>query len=107
MYNYFPSVVKRHKNVSEELTYIMNSNKRGNFNEKIDISSKDLEIRGELDLLSRKIELRFQSIREAFLYFDNKNVSRPTFRKDDIHIGRKNKLSLVLNWNRVNWSHIH
>lgn len=75
-FHYLPIKIKRDKNKSENLYFIMNSNKRGSPNNKEQLLS-DLKEKNDrmhlskiMTLIGIKIEEKFNSFAKAFLFFD-------------------------------------
>ena len=76
LYHFLPIKIKKDRNYSENLYYILNSNKRGTFQDKEQIlhELKDKNDRMHLSkimtLIAIKIEEKFSSVAKAFLFFD-------------------------------------
>ena len=89
-YHYLPIKIKRDKNKSENLYFIMNSNKRGSPNNREQLLS-DLKEKNDkmhlskiMTLIGIKIEEKFNSFAKAFLFFDKNGdqmISKSEFIK--------------------------
>ncbi len=89
-YHYLPIKIKRDKNKSENLYFIMNSNKRGSPNNKEQLLS-DLKEKNDrmhlskiMTLIGIKIEEKFNTFAKAFLFFDKNGdqmISKSEFIK--------------------------
>ena len=78
-YQFLPIKIKRDKNKSENLYYIMSSNKRDKPNSKEEIlqqlkqENDQRHLSKIMTLIAIKIEEKFQSLAKAFLFFDQDN----------------------------------
>lgn len=70
LYNYFPLHIKKDRNFSKELYYILTSNKFSEFGQKYETDQEKLGIKDWLDLLWNKIQSRFSKVADAFRFFD-------------------------------------
>lgn len=68
LYNYVPIHVKKDRNFSKELYYILTSNKFSNFGAKYETTQEKMGIKECLDLLWLKIQERFHKVADAFRY---------------------------------------
>ena len=89
-YQYLPIKIKRDKNKSEQVYFVLNSNKRGAFQSKEDILKnlkEDNDRKGIakiMVLIAIKIEEKFHNLNKAFLSFDldgDQGIGRHEFHK--------------------------
>ena len=89
-YQYLPIKIKRDKNKSEQVYFVLNSNKRGAFQSKEDILRNLKEdndrksIAKIMVLIAIKIEEKFHNLNKAFLSFDldgDQGIQRNEFHK--------------------------
>lgn len=72
-YQYLPLQIKKDKNLSQELYYILTSNKYSKFGEDFKTDQEHMGLKEALDFLWLKIEERFHKVANAFRYFDINN----------------------------------
>lgn len=71
LYSYYPYHVKKDKNKSDELYYVMTSGKNAQHTGKyLEHQKTDLQLHTTLEFLWAKIEERFPKVGAAFRYFD-------------------------------------
>ena len=76
LYHFLPIKVKKDRNYSENLYYILNSNKRGTYQDKEQIlhelkeKNDRMHLSKIMTLIAIKIEEKFSSFAKAFLFFD-------------------------------------
>ena len=88
MYNYFPLIIKKDKNFSKEMYYILNSNKRGDYNENLRLQQthreeprETKELNKLMDFIWDKIEERFPKLANAFRFFDLDNNGKINYKE--------------------------
>jgi Ca2+-binding EF-hand superfamily protein len=90
MYQYLPLKVKRDKNKSEDIYFIMNSNKRGAPQSKEQLlqelkdSNEKMYVAKIITLVAIKLEEKFHTMAKAFLFFDidnDRRITRAEFAK--------------------------
>lgn len=72
-YQYLPLHIKKDRNLSQELYYVLTSNKFSNAGEKIETDQEQMGLKQSLDFLWMKIEERFNKVAQAFRFFDINN----------------------------------
>ena len=89
-YQFLPLKIKRDKNKSEDVYFVLNSNMRGGYQSKEEILEnlkQDNDRRHQtkiMTLIAMKLEEKFNSFSKAFLFFDidgDQTISRPEFHK--------------------------
>lgn len=90
LYEHLPIKLKRDKNKSENVYFILNSNKRGGFQTKEQLL-QDLKEQNDrmhlsklMTLIAIKIEEKYNSMSKAYLYFDqngNKLIDKAEFAR--------------------------
>ena len=90
MYQFLPLKVKRDKNKSEDIYFIMNSNKRGapqskeQILEQLKEQNQRMHVAKIITLVAIKMEEKFPTMAKTFLFFDqddNRKITRAEFTK--------------------------
>uniref|UniRef100_A0A7S3N5E6 EF-hand domain-containing protein n=1 Tax=Euplotes harpa TaxID=151035 RepID=A0A7S3N5E6_9SPIT len=85
-YNYVPVHIKKDRNFSQELYYILTSNKFSKFGEKYETEQEKTGVKEGLDMLWLKIEERFHKVARAFRFFDINNNGTICFNEFELGI---------------------
>eukprot|EP00356_Strombidium_inclinatum_P007020 CAMPEP_0170510218 /NCGR_PEP_ID=MMETSP0208-20121228/65650_1 /TAXON_ID=197538 /ORGANISM="Strombidium inclinatum, Strain S3" /LENGTH=273 /DNA_ID=CAMNT_0010793667 /DNA_START=959 /DNA_END=1780 /DNA_ORIENTATION=+ len=90
IFHFVPFKVKQEKNKSENIYFVLNSNKRGGFRSKEQLlenlkkENEKMHISKIMTLIAIKIEEKFHSMAKAFLFFDHdsdQRITRAEFNK--------------------------
>ena len=85
-YQYLPMHIKKDRNLSKELYYILTSNKFSNHGEKYQTEQDQMGLKESLDFLWLKIEERFHKVANAFRFFDINNNSTIQIKEFEIGV---------------------